>query len=186
MCWGGGILLSSGVVRAVAGINGDMGWRLPFILQWVWPIPLIIGTYLAPESPWNSVRRSKEDEARTSLHRLYQDMPEREQHVEQTLAYIKYTTEMEKLETANASFLECFKGTNRRRTEIVSFFSSAANKSLATLMGASRTASSGQLKFSAEMRSLATRWSFFKLQVSANFRPLISTSRYRRVILSVA
>ncbi|KAL3464503.1 general substrate transporter [Aspergillus heterothallicus] len=118
MCWGAGILLSSGVVRAVAGINGDMGWRLPFIIQWIWPIPLIVGTYFAPESPWNSVRRNKDEEARTSLHRLYQDMPEREQRVEQTLAYIKYTTEMEKLETADASFLECFKGTNLRRTEI--------------------------------------------------------------------
>ncbi|KAL2802977.1 general substrate transporter [Aspergillus granulosus] len=118
MCWGAGILLSSGVVRTVAGIDGDMGWRLPFILQWIWPIPIIVGTYFAPESPWNSVRRNKEEEAKNSLLRLYQDMPEQEQHVEQTLAYIKYITEMEKLETADASFLECFKGTNLRRTEI--------------------------------------------------------------------
>ncbi|KAJ0415382.1 general substrate transporter [Aspergillus carlsbadensis] len=118
MCWGAGITLSSGVVRAVAGLEGDMGWRLPFILQWVWPVPLIIGAYFAPESPWNSVRRNNEEEARTSLLRLYQDLPGREQRVEQALAYIKYTTEMEKLESADASFLECFKGTNLRRTEI--------------------------------------------------------------------
>ncbi|KAL4812538.1 general substrate transporter [Aspergillus spinulosporus] len=118
MCWGAGILLSSGVVRAVAGLEGEMGWRLPFILQWVWPLPLFVGAYFAPESPWNSVRRDKIEEARTNLMRLYQNMPERERQVEQTLAYIKYTTEMEKAETANASFLECFKGTNLRRTEI--------------------------------------------------------------------
>ncbi|KAL2851217.1 general substrate transporter [Aspergillus pseudodeflectus] len=118
MCWGAGITLSSGVVRAVASLKGDMGWRLPFILQWIWPIPLIIGAYFAPESPWNSVRRNNEEEARTSLRRLYQDIPGREQRVEQALAYIKYTTEMEKLESADASFLECFKGTNLRRTEI--------------------------------------------------------------------
>lgn len=121
MCWGAGILLSSGVVRAVAVIDGEMGWRLPFMLQWIWPLPLFIGAYLAPESPWNSVRRGKSEEARSNLLRLYQDTPEREQQVEQTLAYIKYTTEMEKLETADAGFLECFKGTNLRRTEIVSF-----------------------------------------------------------------
>ncbi len=35
MCWGAGILLSSGVVRAVAGISGDLAWKLPFVLQWV-------------------------------------------------------------------------------------------------------------------------------------------------------
>src|ERR1700750_2358067 len=63
MCWGAGILLSSGVVRAVAGISGNLAWKLPFVLQWVWPIPLLIGAYLAPESPWNAVRRGKLDEA---------------------------------------------------------------------------------------------------------------------------
>lgn len=51
--------------------------------------------------------------------RLYQNMQDSEERAEQTLAYIKYTTEMERSETANASFLECFRGTNLRRTEIV-------------------------------------------------------------------
>jgi SP family general alpha glucoside:H+ symporter-like MFS transporter len=120
MCWGGGILLSSGVVRAVAGIEGDLGWRLPFVLQWIWPIPLFIGSYLAPESPWNAVRRDKIDLARNSLMRLRQDTPDKEREVEATLAYIRHTTALEKAETANASFIECFQGTNLRRTEIVS------------------------------------------------------------------
>ncbi|RHZ58686.1 hypothetical protein CDV55_103263 [Aspergillus turcosus] len=118
MCWGAGILLSSGVVRAVAGIEGDLGWRLPFVLQWVWPIPLFIGAYLAPESPWNAVRRGKIDLARKSLRRLRQDTPEKDREVEATLAYILHTTTLEQAETENASFLECFKGTNLRRTEI--------------------------------------------------------------------
>ena len=119
MCWGAGILLSSGVVRAVAGLNGNLGWRLPFVLQWIWPIPLFIAAYLAPESPWNAVRRNKLDLARRSLMRLTYDSPDKEQRVETTLAYIRHTTELEKEETANASFWECFQGTNLRRTEIV-------------------------------------------------------------------
>ncbi len=112
--------LSSGVVRAVAGIEGDLGWRLPFVLQWVWPIPLLIGAYLAPESPWNSIRRGNVEEARKSLARLREDSPEKEREIESTLAYIQHTTALEKAETENASFLECFQGTNLRRTEIVS------------------------------------------------------------------
>lgn len=24
----------------------------PFAIQWAWPIPILIGTLLAPESPW--------------------------------------------------------------------------------------------------------------------------------------
>lgn len=120
MCWGAGILLSSGVVRAVAGVEGDLGWRLPFAIQWVWPIPLLIGVYLAPESPWNAVRRGEIDMARKSLVRLRQDTPVRERDVVATLAYIRYITELEKAETEGASILDCFKGTNLRRTEIVS------------------------------------------------------------------
>lgn len=120
MCWGAGILLSSGVVRAVAGIQSDMGWRLPFILQWIWPVPLAIAAYFAPESPWNAVRRGKIDMARKSLMQLYQDTPDKEHIVDSTLAYIRYTTELEDSETAGASFLDCFRGTNLRRTEIVS------------------------------------------------------------------
>lgn len=120
MCWGAGILLSSGVVRAVAGIEGNLAWKLPFVLQWIWPIPLFIGCYFAPESPWNSVRRGKYDEARDSLKRLRKGTPEMEREVNATLAYIRYTTNLELNETADAKFLDCFRGTNLRRTEIVS------------------------------------------------------------------
>ncbi|QYT01985.1 MFS domain-containing protein [Trichoderma simmonsii] len=118
MCWGAGILLSSGVVRAVAGLSGNIAWRLPFALQWVWPIPLFIGAYLAPESPWNAVRRDKVEEARKALKRLRTTSPESDFEIEATLAYIQHTTAIEKAETASASFIECFQGTNLRRTEI--------------------------------------------------------------------
>ncbi|KAJ4854777.1 sugar transporter domain-containing protein [Trichoderma breve] len=118
MCWGAGILLSSGVVRAVAGLSGNIAWRLPFALQWVWPIPLFIGAYLAPESPWNAVRRDKVEEARKALKRLRTPSPESDFEIEATLAYIQHTTAIEKTETASASFIECFQGTNLRRTEI--------------------------------------------------------------------
>lgn len=121
MCWGAGILLSSGVVRAVVNVSGDLGWKLPFAIQWIWPVPLFLAAYFAPESPWNAIRRGNKEEARQSLERLRQDTPERAQQVESTLAYIEYTTELENAETANASFLDCFRGTNLRRTEIVSY-----------------------------------------------------------------
>jgi SP family general alpha glucoside:H+ symporter-like MFS transporter len=52
--------------------------------------------------------------------RLRSDSPTKEQEVEATLAYIRHTTELEKADMEDANFLECFKGTNLRRTEIVS------------------------------------------------------------------
>ncbi|KAK5700737.1 hypothetical protein LTR97_005254 [Elasticomyces elasticus] len=118
MCWGAGILFSSGVIRGVANVSGDLAWRLPFALQWIWPVPLMIAAYFSPESPWNAVRRDKIELARKSLMRLLPDGDDKTERVESTLAYIRYTTELETAETAGASFLDCFRGTNRRRTEI--------------------------------------------------------------------
>ncbi|KAK4553811.1 hypothetical protein LTR86_008986 [Recurvomyces mirabilis] len=118
MCWGTGILLSSGVIRAIVTVPGDLAWRLPFALQWVWPVPLLIGTYFAPESPWSAVRRNRMDLARKSLRRLLPKSADKEQKVEAQLGYIRYTTELERAETEGARFIDCFKGTNLRRTEI--------------------------------------------------------------------
>jgi SP family general alpha glucoside:H+ symporter-like MFS transporter len=62
---------------------------MPFVLQEVWPVPLFIAAYFAPESPWNAVRRGQIEEARQSLMRLSQDTPNKEHEVDATLAYIK-------------------------------------------------------------------------------------------------
>lgn len=118
MCWGAGILLSSGVVRGTTELAGDIAWRLPFALQWIWPVPLMIAAYFAPESPWNAVRRGKLETARKSLHRLLPSGTDIEHRVAAALAYIQYTTKLEESETSGASILDCFKGTNLRRTEI--------------------------------------------------------------------
>jgi MFS transporter, SP family, general alpha glucoside:H+ symporter len=115
-----GILLSAGALRAVDGLEGEMGWRLLFILQWIWPAPLFIGAYFAPESPWNAIRRNKPELAKQSLMRLRSDSPNKEAEVEATIGYIRHTTELEKAETEGASLWECFKGVNLRRTEVVS------------------------------------------------------------------
>ena len=120
MCWGAGILLSSGVVRAVLTIPGDLAWRLPFALQWIWPVPLFIAAYLAPESPWNAIRRNLPEVARASLKRLLPTSENKDDRIEWTIAYMKYTTELERAESEGASFFDCFKGVNARRTEIVS------------------------------------------------------------------
>ncbi|KAJ6471440.1 maltose permease [Mycena sanguinolenta] len=105
MCWGIGILLSSGVVRASLAINSDWGWRLPFVIQWVWPIPPIFGAYFAPESPWWLVRLtdpnlfSKEDTKRS-------------------VANMIHTTALEREMQAGTSYVQCFSGIDLWRTEI--------------------------------------------------------------------
>lgn len=85
----------------------------------MWPVPLFILAYLAPESPWNAVRRQKIDLARKSLARLVGKSDDQAHEVECSLAYIIYTNDQEQLETEGARLIDCFRGTNLRRTEIV-------------------------------------------------------------------
>jgi len=175
MCWGAGQLLAAGVVRAVTGsVEGDLGWRLPLMLQWVWPVPLFIGAYLAPESPWNAVRRDKVELARKSLNRLRQDSPGKDREVEAALAYIRYTTALERAETESASVLECFRGTNLRRTEIVSLIPHRP-LDCQKLIYVNRTALYGPHKFSVATPSCITLLSFSRLRASRNCKPSTST-----------
>lgn len=50
MAWGMGSFLASGMGRAALEIKGDWSWRMPYCLQWVWPVPLFFIVMFAPES----------------------------------------------------------------------------------------------------------------------------------------
>jgi SP family general alpha glucoside:H+ symporter-like MFS transporter len=91
---------------------------MPYILQWAWPVPLFLVAFFAPESPWHLVRVGKVEEATRTLKRLARPGHLSDLQVDQQIALIKHTNEKEKLAAAKTSYLECFKGTNLRRTEI--------------------------------------------------------------------
>ena len=69
-----------------------------------------------PESPWWLVRAGRHEEAERMLKRL--TVGEQNSNTRQTIAMMVHTNEIEKEVEAGTSFLDCFKGTNRRRTEI--------------------------------------------------------------------
>lgn len=112
-----GQTLASATLRGVQDMTSQWAWRLPFALQWIWPVPLFIGCYFAPESPWNCVRRGKLDMAIDHLRRLG-SRSETDEDMQAKLAYMIHTTNLERNESSGASFLEIFKGTDLRRTEI--------------------------------------------------------------------
>ncbi|KAH6867709.1 general substrate transporter [Thelonectria olida] len=119
MCWGAGSFLATGVLRGSLDLPGDTAWRVPYALQWIWVVPLFIVGFVAPESPWYLVRRGRIDDAEKNLRRLARKGHYTEQTMAETLALMKHTNEMEKIEAADASFRDCFRGTNLRRTGIV-------------------------------------------------------------------
>lgn len=117
LCWAFGQLISAGVQSGVSSNTTQWAYRIPFAIQWVWPIPLFFVLYFAPESPWHLVRTGKYDEAEQSVIRLSSST--QRASAKQTVAMMIHTNDLEKDIDAGTSYWDCFKGIDRRRTEIV-------------------------------------------------------------------
>jgi len=79
----------------------------------------MVACFFAPESPWYMVRNGRLEEAEHILKRISSNTSQDE--VKGTLAMMVHTTEIENQldnEASQTSYIQCFKGTDRRRTEI--------------------------------------------------------------------
>lgn len=120
LCWSIGYLLGTGVLRAFLSSTGQWAYRIPFALQWALPIPLAIGIFCAPESPWWLTRKGRMDEVRKSLRRLRSN-DSSEAEIEDTIAMMEHTIKIENEMKATSNYWDLFKGVNLRRTEITVF-----------------------------------------------------------------
>lgn len=118
-CWGLGQEIGIGVIMSMLKRNDEWAYRIPYALQWMWPVPLAIGIFFAPESPWWLVRRGRSEEAKKSLLRLTSKSHDSDFDADETIAMMVHTTALEEKTTSGASYLDCFKGHDLRRTEIV-------------------------------------------------------------------
>ncbi|CAN6607935.1 alpha-glucosides permease Mph3p [Trichomonascus vanleenenianus] len=116
LAWVLGSLIVGYVIRGCLTIDSEWAYRIPFAIQWVWPIPLMILIYLAPESPWYLVRRGRYEDAEKSLKRL--TINTEESDIKNTVSMMRHTNEVEKELSAGTTYWDCFKGSDRRRTEI--------------------------------------------------------------------
>ena len=116
MCFIIGQLLSGGVLRGLVNRQDQWGYRIPFALQWIWPIFLIPAIWFAPESPWHLVRHNKLEEAERSINRL--QSKELGMDPKKTLVQIVYTNNLEEQLSVGTTYYDCFKGFELRRTEI--------------------------------------------------------------------
>lgn len=122
LCWVFGQLIATGVLTSFLKRTDEWAYRIPFAIQWMWPVPLLIGAIFAPESPWWYVRKGKIEAAKTALRKLTsaEHAEAADFSVEDTVAMMVHTNELELQVASSTSYWQCFKGVDLRRTEIVS------------------------------------------------------------------
>ncbi|GFF40755.1 maltose permease MAL61 [Aspergillus udagawae] len=134
LCWVLGQLIASGVLKGLEGRTDEWAYRIPFAIQWVWPVPIFIGVFLAPESPWWLIRRDRREDAVKALNRLaiagHPDF-----NAEETASMIVYTNALEKQVETGTSYVDCFRGCDLRRTEIACLVWAAQSLCGGGLMG---------------------------------------------------
>lgn len=124
MGWSLGNMFSNGIAYHFNTRTDEWAYRIPFAIQWVFPVPLLVLIFFAPESPWWLVRKGRREEALKSIRRLGSS---RAAGAEETLSMIIRTVEIEQDETANVSYLELLRSSDLRRTLIVCGIYAAQN-----------------------------------------------------------
>ena len=109
-CWGLGQIISVGSIKGTSHRDDQWAYRIPYALQWMWPLPLAITIFLAPESPWWLVRKGRLEDAKKALLRLTSINRQSAFDADDTVAMIAHTTSLEEQITGGASYLDCFKG----------------------------------------------------------------------------
>lgn len=94
-----GQLIANGVLKALVNNSSEWSYRIPFAVQWAWPLPLFVLVAFSPESPWWLAKKERYGDAAISLHRLSNRT---ESEVQNSLAQIVYTIRLEKARIARS------------------------------------------------------------------------------------
>jgi MFS transporter, SP family, general alpha glucoside:H+ symporter len=115
-CFAIGQFIGAGVLQGTIGLDSEWSYRIPFAVQWAWPLPLMVAAYFMPESPWWLVRQNRMEEAEHSLQRC---MAESEKpNAKNIVAMMVHTNAIEEETVKGTSYIDCYRGTDIRRTEI--------------------------------------------------------------------
>lgn len=116
MCFAIGQFISSGVLQSLISRQGQWSYRIPYAIQWLWPTPLMVAAFFMPESPWWLVRQGRYEAAEHNVKRLMANAEK--PNAKNVVAMMIHTNNIEKEIAEGYSYLDCFRGTDLRRTEI--------------------------------------------------------------------
>ncbi|KAF1849038.1 maltose permease MAL61 [Cucurbitaria berberidis CBS 394.84] len=115
MFWAIGAIIVGGVTYHFNSKLDPSAYRIPIALQWMFPTPLAILLWMAPESPWWLVRKGRLEAAEHAVGRLGRKT---RLNLSEAVAMMRRTIELEK-SVKEPNHLELFKGTDLYRTAIV-------------------------------------------------------------------
>lgn len=116
--WLIGQCFATGILAGLVERTDKWGFKIPFAIQWVWPVPILIAVMLAPESPWWLVKQGRLEDAKRAIDKCVR---KGEVDVDNHVAMMVETNEIEKKVSSGTSYLQCFKGVDLRRTEVSTF-----------------------------------------------------------------
>jgi MFS family permease len=111
-----GQMIGVAIVFTQIKVAGDAAYRVAFASQWAFAGVAALVAFIIPESPTYLLKRNKTEGAHKSLVKLHDPST-----VDATIIALQATLEHErKLNalTQGISYIECFKGSNWRRTRI--------------------------------------------------------------------
>ncbi|KAM0272187.1 hypothetical protein ACHAQH_008810 [Verticillium albo-atrum] len=118
ICWVIGQFIAVGILNGFIDRTDQWSYRIPFAIQWIWPVPIIVGTLFAPESPWWLVRHNRTEEAKESVRKLTSPESGVEFDLDAHMEMMRVTNQFEMEMSTGSHYWDCFRGSNLRRTEI--------------------------------------------------------------------
>jgi MFS transporter, SP family, sugar:H+ symporter len=112
-----GLLLSACVSFGTKDYQNTGAYRVPIALQFLWALILGGGLLFMPESPRWYVMKERPQPARTSLAKI-RDQEPNSPFVESEYQELQRSYTVETMGGKRGGWLDCFRGTNLRRTFI--------------------------------------------------------------------
>lgn len=114
-----GQFVANGVSDGFASNSTEWAYKIPFAIQWAWPVIILILLPFAPESPYWLVRHERIDDARKAIRQIASKSVS-DEIIEERLNLVVDTDKLEREMEQTTSYRDIFKGSNLRRTEICS------------------------------------------------------------------
>lgn len=100
------------ILKGTGTLDSAWAYKIPFVLQFVFPVILLVGLPMCPETPWYLLRTRNPNTANSTLSRLGYEHPLK------TLAEMQKTITFEEQKVDATTYLDCFQGSDLRRSEI--------------------------------------------------------------------